>query len=134
MVKETELEKYCRKIEKVRVGKQIDKARILNTAKCDMEEFLEEFPDATMDDLVKRFGTPEDYAKEYASGLDSGELAQKLNVVRFRKKAITIGVAVIVVIVLFVAVLVIRNNTRKSTRYYYEEIEYGTTSTFEEKP
>ena len=134
MVKETELEKYCRKIEKVLVGNQTDKARILNTAKCDMEEFLEEFPDATMDDLVKRFGTPEDYAKEYASGLDSGELAQKLNVVRFRKKAITIGVAVIVVIVLFVAVLVIRNNTRKSTRYYYEEIEYGTTSTFEEKP
>ena len=134
MVKEAELEKYCRKIEKVLVGNQTDKARILNTAKCDMEEFLEEFPDATMDDLVKRFGTPEDYAKEYASGLDSGELAQKLNVVRFRKKAITIGVAVIVVIVLFVAVLVIRNNTRKSTRYYYEEIVYGTTSTFEEKP
>ena len=134
MVKETELEKYCRKIEKVLVGNQIDKARILNTAKCDMEEFLEEFPDATMDDLVKRFGTPEDYAKEYASGLDSGELAQKLNVVRFRKKAIMVGVAIVFAIALFVAILVIRNNTRKSSRYYYEEIVYGTTSTFEEKP
>ena len=134
MVKEAELEKYCRKIEKVLVGNQTDKSKILNTARCDMEEFLTEFPDATVDDLVKRFGTPEDYAREFISGLDSGELTQKLNVVRFRKKAITIGVAVIVVIVLFVAVLVIRNNTRKSTRYYYEEIEYGTTSTFEEKP
>ncbi len=134
MVKEAELEKYCRKIEKALVGNQTDKARILNTAKCDMEEFLEEFPDATMDDLVKRFGTPEDYAKEYASGLDSGELAQKLNVVRFRKKAIMIGVAVVVVIVLFVAVLVIRNNTRNAIRYYYEEIEYGTTSVHEEVP
>ena len=61
MVKEAELEKYCRKIEKVLVGNQTDKARILNTARCDMEEFLTEFPDATVDDLVKRFGTPEDY-------------------------------------------------------------------------
>ena len=134
MVKEAELEKYCRKIEKVLVGNQTDKARILNTAKCDMEEFLEEFPDATMDDLVKRFGTPEDYAREFISGLDSGEVTKKLNVTKFWKKAITIGVAVIVVIVLFVAVLVIRNNTRNAIRYYYEEIEYGTTSTFEEKP
>ncbi len=129
MVKEAELEKYCRKIEKALVGNQTDKARILNTAKCDMEEFLEEFPDATMDDLVKRFGTPEDYAREFISGLDSGEVTKKLNVTKFWKKAITIGVAVIVVIVLFVAVLVIRNNTRKSTRYYEEVIVDGTILT-----
>lgn len=132
MVKEAELEKYCRKIEKALVGNQTDKARILNTAKCDMEEFLEEFPDATMDDLVKRFGTPEDYAREFISGLDSGEVTKKLNVTKFWKKAIMIGVAVVVVIVLFVAILVIRNNTRKSSRYYYEEIVYGTTSVHEE--
>ena len=129
MVKEAELDNYCQQIEKILVGNQSDKSKILNTAKCDMEEFLEEFPDATMDDLVKRFGTPKDYAKEYASGLDSGELTRKLNVARFRKKAITIGVAVIVVIVLFVAVLIIRNNTRNSTRYYEEVIVDGTIST-----
>ena len=129
MVKEAELDNYCQQIEKILVGNQSDKSKILNTARCDMEEFLEEFPDATMEDLVKRFGTPEDYAKEYASGLDSGELTRKLNVARFRKKAITIGVAVIVVIVLFVAVLVIRNNTRNSTRYYEEVIVDGTIST-----
>ena len=134
MVKEAELEKYCRKIEKVLVGNQTDKAKILKTAKCDMEEFLEEFPDATMDDLVKRFGAPEDYAREFVSGLDSGELTRKLNVARFRKKAIMIGVAVVVAIVLFVAVLVIRNNTRESTRYYEEVIVYGTTSVHEEVP
>ena len=129
MVKEAELDNYCQQIEKILVGNQSDKSKILNTARCDMEEFLEEFPDATMEDLVKRFGTPEDYAKEYASGLDSGELAQKLNVVRFRKKAIMIGVAVVVVSVLFVAVLVIRNNTRNAIRYYEEVIVDGTIST-----
>ena len=129
MVKEAELEKYCRKIEKALVGNQTDKARILNTAKCDMEEFLEEFPDATMDDLVKRFGTPEDYAREFISGLDSGELTQKLNVVRFRKKAIMVGVAIVFAIALFVAILVIRNNTRNSSRYYEEVIVDGTIST-----
>ena len=133
MIKKAELDNYCQQIEKILVGNQSDKSKILNTARCDMEEFLTEFPDATVDDLVKRFGTPEDYAKEYAFSLDSGEVTKKLNVTKFWKKAITIGVAVIVVIVLFVAVVVIRNNTRKSTRYYYEEIVYGTTSTFEEK-
>ena len=134
MIKETELEKYCGNIEKVLEDNQIEKAKILKTVKCDIEEFLEEHPDAAMEDLVKRFGIPEDYAKEYAFSLDSGELAQKLNVVRFRKKAIMIGVTVAVAIVLFVAVLVIRNNTRNSSRYYEEVIVYGTTSAHEEVP
>lgn len=134
MIKKAELDNYCQQIEKILVGNQSDKSKILNTARCDMEEFLTEFPDATMEDLVKRFGTPEDYAKEYAFSLDSGELAQKLNVARFRKKAIMIGVAVIVAIVLFVAVLVIRNNSRNAIRYYEEVIVYGTTSVHEEVP
>ena len=70
----------------------------------------------------------------FVSGLDSGELTRKLNVARFRKKAIMIGVAVVVAIVLFVAVLVIRNNTRNAIRYYEEVIVYGTTSVHEEVP
>ena len=129
MIKKAELDNYCQQIEKILVGNQSDKSKILNTARCDMEEFLTEFPDATVDDLVKRFGTPEDYAKEYAFSLDSGELAQKLNVVRFRKKAIMIGVAIVFAIALFVAILVIRNNTRNSSRYYEEVIVDGTIST-----
>ena len=129
MIKKAELDNYCQQIEKILVGNQSDKSKILNTARCDMEEFLTEFSDATVDDLVKRFGTPEDYAREYVSGLDSGEVTKKLNVTKFRKKAIMVGVAIVFAIALFVAILVIRNNTRKSSRYYEEVIVDGTIST-----
>ena len=129
MVKETELEEYYRQIEKALGGNQAAKAQILKTAKCDMEEFLEEFPDAAMEDLVKRFGTPEDYAKEYVSGLDSGELAIKLNVAKFWKTAIRVGVVTVVGIVAAAMIWIICANNRDATRYYDEDVRDGTIST-----
>lgn len=135
MIKKAELDNYCQQIEKILVGNQSDKSKILNTARCDMEEFLTEFPDATVDDLVKRFGTPEDYAREYVSGLDSGELFKKLNIAAFRKKAITIGVVTLVGIVAAAMIWMFCVNKRSADRYYDEGIIDGTISiTYEEMP
>lgn len=72
-----------------RQGKQL-----LRQLSEDIEEYCEEHPDATEEELCRRFGTPEDVAADFVEDL-GGSIA--VNIQRRRNRIVT---AVIVVLVL----------------------------------
>ena len=95
-------ERYLRAVRKAlhcpgRQGK-----RLLRQLSEDIEEYCEEHPDATEEELCRRFGTPEDVAAAFVEDL-GGSIA--VNVQRRRNRIVT---AVIVVLVLVAGVVTAR--------------------------
>ena len=95
-------ERYLRAVRKAlhcpgRQGK-----RLLCQLSEDIEEYCEEHPDATEEELCRRFGTPEDVAADFVEDL-GGSIA--VNIQRRRNRIVT---AVIVVLVLVAGAVTVR--------------------------
>lgn len=95
-------ERYLRAVRKAlhcpgRQGK-----RLLRQLSEDIEEYCEEHPDATEEELCRRFGTPEDVAAAFVEDL-GGSIA--VNIQRRRNRIVT---AVIVVLVLVAGAVTVR--------------------------
>lgn len=95
-------ERYLRAVRKAlhcpgRQGK-----RLLRQLSEDIGEYCEEHPDATEEELCRRFGTPEDVAAAFVEDL-GGSIA--VNIQRRRNRIVT---AVIVVLVLVAGVVTAR--------------------------
>lgn len=92
-----------------------------------MEEYLAACPEATMAEIVEKFGEPEEFAQAYMNMLDNGELQKKLAVSRFAKRVLLVtALAVIAAVVVAMVVLIVRNDSSRAVSY-----SEGTTSTSE---
>ena len=60
-----EVRAYLRKIRKALPGSFNTKQAVASTLKSQIENYIEENPDATIDDVIERFGTPETIANEF---------------------------------------------------------------------
>ena len=122
-------ERYLRAVRKAlhcpgRQGK-----RLLRQLSEDIEEYCEEHPDATEEELCRRFGTPEDVAAAFAEDL-GGSIA--VNVQRSRNRIVT---AVIVVLVLVAGAVTARQIWIQQLfldSYWVESITYEADKPLEE--
>ena len=122
-------ERYLRAVRKAlhcpgRQGKQL-----LRQLSEDIEEYCEEHPDATEEELCRRFGTPEDVAAAFAENL-GGSIA--VNVQRRRNRIVT---AVIVVLVLVAGAVTARQIWIQQLfldSYWVESITYEADKPLEE--
>ncbi|MBQ3016021.1 MAG: hypothetical protein IJD79_04495 [Clostridia bacterium] len=60
-----EVRAYLRKIRKALPGSFNTKQAVASTLKSQIENYIEDNPDATIDDVIERFGTPETIANEF---------------------------------------------------------------------
>ena len=103
--------------------------RLLRQLSEDIEEYCEEHPDATEEELCRRFGTPEDVAAAFAEDL-GGSIA--VNVQRRRNRIVT---AVIVVLVLVAGAVTARQIWIQQLfldSYWVESITYEADKPLEE--
>ena len=122
-------ERYLRAVRKAlhcpgRQGK-----RLLRQLSEDIEEYCEEHPDATEEELCRRFGTPEDVAAAFVEDL-GGSIA--VNVQRRRNRIVT---AVIVVLVLVAGAVTARQIWIQQLfldSYWVESITYEADKPLEE--
>ena len=107
-----------------RQGKQL-----LRQLSEDIEEYCEEHPDATEEELCRRFGTPEDVAADFVEDL-GGSIA--VNIQRRRNRIVT---AVIVVLVLVAGAVTARQIWIQQLfldSYWVESITYEADKPLEE--
>lgn len=107
-----------------RQGKQL-----LRQLSEDIEEYCEEHPDATEEELCRRFGTPEDVAADFVEDL-GGSIA--VNIQRRRNRIVT---AVIVVLVLVAGAVTVRQIWIQQlflNSYWVESITYISDEPLEE--
>lgn len=89
-----EVRAYLRKIRKALPGSFNTKQAVASTLKSQIESYIEENPDATIDDVIERFGTPETIANEF----DVTEFSAEIK--KYKLKTLILSVLAVVLIAL----------------------------------
>ena len=93
-----DLDTYFHKINKLMVCKGSRKKKLIEELKASIEDFLDDHPEASIHDIVGRFGTPEDIAIDYISSVEGSEFGNDLNSARFIKRAaLFVGLAIVII-------------------------------------
>ena len=112
------VEVYFREIKALLLCSKEQKDELLLGLKSDVEDFIEEHPDATLQDLKDHFGTPESIADSYQSTVGESEIRKKFHY--SRRMAYIIGAAVSVLfLVIFVGFVLYFAKLMKDVPEYY---------------
>ena len=88
---------------------------------------MDDHPEATEESIQQHFGHPEDYVKEYLTGMTSEEIALNLSTKRFRRKFVITVAAVFLTLVLALVLWIGIRNSQTAGKYYsYEVFDEGT--------
>lgn len=99
------------------------KGKITTALKADITDYLDEYPDSTIEDIISRFGTAEKFSSEYVMSLDEVQRNKVFKTSKFIKWAIITISAVLVLAIGITAVCIIVENSQSAGYYYYYEIE-----------
>lgn len=112
------VEVYFREIKALLLCSKEQKDELLLGLKSDVEDFIEEHPDATLQDLKDHFGTPESIADSYQSTVGESEIRKKFHY--SRRMAYIVGAAVSVLfLVIFVGFVLYFAKLMKDVPEYY---------------
>lgn len=124
----TQMNNYLRQVTAISKACGVYRKPMVEGLRADLEDYLDEHPEATKESLQQHFGHPEDYVKEFLNGVSSEELAQNLSAKRFRKKLAIIVTAVILTAFVGLCLWVgIRNSQTAQEYYWYEVYDEGIT-------
>lgn len=78
MTNKPSMDLYFKEIKSLLLCPKSEKEMLLQGLRGDVEDFLGEHPNATMEDIKKRFGTPEEFANSYQSTMSETEIRKKV--------------------------------------------------------
>lgn len=104
MVRKKDLVKYYKEIEKSIMGSKEEKRKILKILHNDVEDFMDQNPDATVETIRGHFGDPALFAQESISYITPKEVGR---FTRKHRRALIV-VAVLAVVVAVSVILVFR--------------------------
>ncbi len=91
----TQTNNYLRQVTAISKACGVYRKPMVEGLRADLEDYLDEYPEATEELLNQHFGRPEEYVKEFLTGVSSEELARNLSAKRFRRK-LAIAVAAVI--------------------------------------
>ena len=118
-----DIEKYLSQVKAYLPCKKSDKAVILEDIRQAISEFAENSDIQSIDDIYKRFGTPEEIAKAYLSDAEPKNIKKAISL---RKVLVWAVVAVVLAFVIFLLSLFIESY-RQGHGTVTIDIEIGTT-------
>lgn len=125
---QTMLDRYCQEVAiAVKTG-GIQDPSLLKQLRCDLEEFMEEYPNTSESELRKHFGQPDSYVTEYFSAMDAGRQRKALADKRYRRKVLVTIAAMVLAVVIGLALWIGIRNSREAGDYHLVNIIEGTTS------
>ncbi len=98
-----EVRAYLRKIRKALPGSFNTKQAVASTLKSQIESYIEENPDASINDVIERFGTPETIANEF----DVTEFSAEIKKYKFKTLILSVLAVVLVVLCLWLTIALI---------------------------
>ena len=110
-----DIEKYLSQVKAYLPCKKSDKAVILEDIRQAISEFAENSAIQSIDDIYKRFGTPEEIAKAYLSDAEPNNIKKAINI----RKVFVIAV-VIALSMLALTFLIIIIDSHSNEIIYYE--------------
>ena len=77
-----ERKQYINKIKKLLFCSSKDRKKFLHDFNENIDDFLKDNPEASIDELQKAMGTPQEIAEEFLSNIDTKELRKRTSIVR----------------------------------------------------
>ena len=74
-----------------------------------MQDYCDEYPGVTEEDIVKEFGTPTSVVSDYFDGIDEDYLFRKLKIRNNIRISISVITVCIIILNIFVVIFIIKN-------------------------
>ena len=114
---------YISEIKKqIRISSPVKK-RFFQTLKQNINLFLAEHPDASYEEVVSTFGSPEEVAASFYETIDSSEIDQQLH----QKHFFLIGCCVMIVSLFLLCGWYSQKISQSILLYEFEEVQLDTT-------
>ncbi len=117
-VTEKERKKYIQEIKRNLVCNKEQRKKFLASFSDNMDEYLNNNPDADFAQLQKDLGTPEEIANAFLENASASNVKKRMSFVKW----IIVGVAVIVLAVILTLVIEIADAHKQRTGYFTEVI------------
>lgn len=88
----------------------------------DIEEYVQDHPDATEDSLNEKFGTPSRNVYEYVESMDTDYLIRKIRVARFVKRSIAVLLVIAAVTAGIISYFSYRHYVEAKDSYIHREV------------
>ena len=111
-----DIEKYLSQVKSYLPCRNADKTAILEDIRQAILDFTENSDIQSIDDIYKRFGTPEEIARSYLSDADPKKISKAFNI----KKIILIAVIAVIIIYIFTMIYVILDAHNVTHGYFVE--------------
>lgn len=119
---EKELTDYYRKIEKALPCSTETKKKILFDLKSNIAEYLDEYPEAEISDIINHFGAPDLFASGYVASLEDAKLNKKVHKSKWIKRGVIIAVIAVILLSAITTIWVISENSQHAGYYYQESV------------
>lgn len=123
MTNQTEIKHYLNQVKK-HCPYPVRK-KLMEELESNLSDFLEQYPDSTITDIVEHFGSPEKFADEYILAMDESRRRGILRKSKWIKRMIFIAALLILLVITVTAVWIVHENSQDVTVYYTEETTNG---------
>ena len=98
------------------------RSRLQTELHSSITECFHDASELTISMLQERFGTPEEFATEYLSGMDGEELQATLARSKKQKRILTIALIVLLLLLIPISIWICNEGDRHEGRYYKNEV------------
>ena len=112
-----ELADYYKEIDRILTEMGKDKESISKLLRDGVEEFVAIHPEAGMDEIIREFGTPEEYVREYISTMPPSEVSDKIAKSRKIKMRVGIACGLVVLVAIVNGIAIAIKNSQEVTTY-----------------
>lgn len=116
------LARYYKKVGRALNCSPKARKQIIANLKSDLEEYMEQNPTATDEQLLERFGTPDDYAQAFLAQLGEEEWRSRLRANRFGKRFWIIFAIAATLVVAITTAYVLHRNKQQAAKYDSGEV------------
>lgn len=133
-ITDRERKRYLKNINDLLICSSKKRKQFLHDFNSNIDDFLQNNPDASLDDLKNAMGTPQEIADGFMENISSKDIKKRLSIKKLLLIAVIFIVSAIVVFFVSAYIDVYKNNrpSEKITTVTYVE-ENGTTQVINEK-
>lgn len=118
------IKNYTKKVTKLIPGTY--RSRLKTELQSSINECFHDAPELTVSMLQERFGTPEEFATEYLSGMDGEELQATLARSKKQKRILTIALIALLLLLIPISIWIFTEGDRH-IGYYTDKTYYHET-------
>ena len=120
-VTDKELRQYLKSISDLLLCKPKKRKQFMSDFSNSIDDFLQNNPDASINDLEKALGTPQEIAEEFMADVSPKDVKKRVSIARIAIIPITLGVLIIVAVCVLLIIDAYKNHNSHGEVYIIDK-------------